>query len=104
VLARRPVPRRRRKGSPSRSPVRPNSSPTSATWPNLADLAGVTDLHHLVEHARPVSDERPAGTPTNDQVIGHYTSTNGGVSWIGSLIQDVAYYAARFRSASRATS
>lgn len=38
-----------------------------------------------------ISDERPAGGATNNQVIGHYTSTNGGASWSGSLTQDVAF-------------
>ncbi|WP_204040696.1 ricin-type beta-trefoil lectin domain protein [Acrocarpospora phusangensis] len=38
-----------------------------------------------------ISDERPSGTPTNNQVIGHYTSTNGGVTWSASLTQDVAF-------------
>ena len=38
-----------------------------------------------------ISDERPAGSATNNQVIGHYTSTNGGASWSGSLTQDVAF-------------
>lgn len=38
-----------------------------------------------------ISDERPANTPTNNQVIGHYTSTNGGVSWSASMTQDVAF-------------
>jgi hypothetical protein len=38
-----------------------------------------------------ISDERPAGTPTNNQVIGHYTSTNGGQTWSASLTQDVAF-------------
>lgn len=38
-----------------------------------------------------ISDERPAGTATNNQVIGHYTSTNGGQSWSSTLTQDVAF-------------
>ncbi|MFZ3572806.1 RICIN domain-containing protein [Streptomyces sp. BH097] len=38
-----------------------------------------------------ISDERPANTPTNNQVIGHYTSTDGGRSWSASLTQDVAF-------------
>ncbi|NUR73860.1 MAG: sugar-binding protein [Hamadaea sp.] len=37
-----------------------------------------------------ISDERPANTATNNQIIGHYTSTNGGASWSGSITQDVA--------------
>ncbi|GAA4095191.1 sialidase family protein [Nonomuraea soli] len=38
-----------------------------------------------------ISDERPSGTPTNNQVIGHYTSTNGGATWSASLTQDLAF-------------
>lgn len=38
-----------------------------------------------------ISDERPAGSPTNDQRIGHYTSTDGGRTWSGTLTEDVAF-------------
>ncbi|WP_433509275.1 ricin-type beta-trefoil lectin domain protein [Nonomuraea sp. CA-143628] len=38
-----------------------------------------------------ISDERPANTPTNNQVIGHYTSANGGQTWSPTLTQDVAF-------------
>lgn len=38
-----------------------------------------------------ISDERPAGSPTNNQVIGHYTSTDGGASWSSTLTPDVAF-------------
>lgn len=38
-----------------------------------------------------ISDERPSGSPTNSQIIGHYTSTNGGASWSGSITPDVAF-------------
>ncbi|RVX39056.1 ricin-type beta-trefoil lectin protein [Nonomuraea polychroma] len=38
-----------------------------------------------------ISDERPANTPTNNQVIGHYTSSDGGRSWSATLTQDVAF-------------
>lgn len=38
-----------------------------------------------------ISDERPANSSTNNQVIGHYTSTNGGASWSSTLVQDVAF-------------
>ncbi|MEU8555622.1 ricin-type beta-trefoil lectin domain protein [Streptomyces anthocyanicus] len=38
-----------------------------------------------------ISDERPANSPTNNQVIGHYTSTDGGRTWSGTLTQDVAF-------------
>lgn len=37
-----------------------------------------------------ISDERPANTPTNNQIIGHYTSTDGGVTWSAALTPDVA--------------
>ncbi|WP_217144110.1 sialidase family protein [Streptomyces sp. AC627_RSS907] len=38
-----------------------------------------------------ISDERPANSPTNNQVIGHYTSTDGGRTWSGTLTRDVAF-------------
>ncbi|GLY16900.1 sugar-binding protein [Kineosporia sp. NBRC 101677] len=38
-----------------------------------------------------ISDERPAGSPTNNQVIGHYTSTNGGASWGSAFTADVSF-------------
>jgi hypothetical protein len=38
-----------------------------------------------------ISDERPAGSPTNNQIIGHYTSTNGGATWSASITPDVAF-------------
>lgn len=38
-----------------------------------------------------ISDERPASTPTNNQIIGHYTSTNGGASWSSTLTTDVSF-------------
>ncbi|MEV4565358.1 ricin-type beta-trefoil lectin domain protein [Nonomuraea sp. NPDC049419] len=38
-----------------------------------------------------ISDERPAGTPTNNQVIGHYTSADGGRTWSSTMTQDVAF-------------
>lgn len=38
-----------------------------------------------------ISDERPANSPTNNQVIGHYTSTDGGATWSSTLTQDVAF-------------
>ncbi|GHF10309.1 sugar-binding protein [Streptomyces spiralis] len=38
-----------------------------------------------------ISDERPANSPTNNQVIGHYTSTDGGRTWSSALTQDVAF-------------
>jgi len=38
-----------------------------------------------------ISDERPANSPTSNQIIGHYTSTNGGASWSAGLTADVAF-------------
>ncbi|UAX58377.2 ricin-type beta-trefoil lectin domain protein [Streptomyces sp. A144] len=38
-----------------------------------------------------ISDERPANTATNNQVIGHYTSADGGRTWSSTLTQDVAF-------------
>lgn len=38
-----------------------------------------------------ISDERPANSATNNQVIGHYTSTDGGVTWSTTLTQDIAF-------------
>ncbi len=38
-----------------------------------------------------ISDERPSGTPTNNQVIGHYTSNDGGVTWSSSFTFDVSF-------------
>ncbi|WP_033337825.1 sialidase family protein [Catenuloplanes japonicus] len=44
-----------------------------------------------------ISDERPANSATNNQIIGHYTSTNGGVSWSSTITQDVAFPADNLR-------
>ncbi|MBE1876063.1 sialidase family protein [Myceligenerans pegani] len=38
-----------------------------------------------------ISDERPAGSPTNNQVIGHYTSSDGGVTWSPDMTVDVSF-------------
>ncbi|GAA4915068.1 hypothetical protein HD597_010708 [Nonomuraea thailandensis] len=38
-----------------------------------------------------ISDERPANSATNNQVIGHYTSTDGGRSWSATMTLDVAF-------------
>lgn len=38
-----------------------------------------------------ISDERPANSATNSQLIGHYTSTNGGASWSATETQDVVF-------------
>lgn len=44
-----------------------------------------------------ISDERPANSPTNNQVIGHYTSTNGGQSWSSTMTVDVSFPADNLR-------
>lgn len=38
-----------------------------------------------------ISDERPANSPTNNQRIGHYTSTDGGQTWSATLTDDVVF-------------
>jgi hypothetical protein len=38
-----------------------------------------------------ISDERPANSATNNQLIGHYTSTNGGISWSSTITPDVSF-------------
>jgi hypothetical protein len=38
-----------------------------------------------------ISDERPANSATNNQKIGHYTSTNGGASWSSTMTDDVVF-------------
>lgn len=38
-----------------------------------------------------ISDERPANSTTNNQKIGHYTSTNGGASWSTTIQDDVVF-------------
>ncbi len=38
-----------------------------------------------------ISDERPSGGSTNNQIIGHYESSNGGSTWTGTITQDVAF-------------
>ncbi|MFD7311665.1 ricin-type beta-trefoil lectin domain protein [Promicromonospora sp. NPDC059942] len=44
-----------------------------------------------------ISDERPANTPTNNQVIGHYTSSDGGRTWSSSMTVDVSFPADNLR-------
>lgn len=44
-----------------------------------------------------ISDERPANSPTNNQRIGHYTSTNGGQTWSTTLTDDVIFPADNLR-------
>lgn len=38
-----------------------------------------------------ISDERPANSATNNQKIGHYTSTNGGATWSSTMTDDVVF-------------
>jgi hypothetical protein len=38
-----------------------------------------------------ISDERPANSATNNQVIGHYTSDDGGQTWSSTFTLDVAF-------------
>ncbi|MDR2929760.1 MAG: DUF1080 domain-containing protein [Propionibacteriaceae bacterium] len=38
-----------------------------------------------------ISDERPSGGSTNNQIIGHFLSTDGGRSWSSSITPDVAF-------------
>ncbi|MFD6448333.1 ricin-type beta-trefoil lectin domain protein [Promicromonospora sp. NPDC060204] len=44
-----------------------------------------------------ISDERPANTPTNNQVIGHYTSSDGGRTWSSTMTVDVSFPADNLR-------
>ncbi len=44
-----------------------------------------------------ISDERPSNSVTNNQIIGHYTSTNGGASWGPTITPDVAFPADNLR-------
>lgn len=38
-----------------------------------------------------ISDERPANSPTNNQLIGHYVSQDGGETWSPDIVKDVAF-------------
>lgn len=38
-----------------------------------------------------ISDERPANSSTNNQIIGYYTSSNGGVSWNSTITPAVSF-------------
>ena len=44
-----------------------------------------------------ISDERPASSATNNQIIGHYTSTDGGQSWSSTMTVDVSFPADNLR-------
>jgi hypothetical protein len=82
------------------------STDYGASWQYLSDCTSTSGMPNTIGHgiwepwfllaengtlACFISDERPAGSPTNDQVIGHYTSTDGGQSWSSSLTLDVAF-------------
>ncbi|MBI5160505.1 MAG: ricin-type beta-trefoil lectin domain protein [Micrococcales bacterium] len=82
------------------------STDRGQTWNYLSNCTSTSGLPNSVGHgiwepaflvlpdntlACFISDERPANTPTNNQVIGHYISTNGGASWTSTLTQDVAF-------------
>ena len=38
-----------------------------------------------------ISDERPSGGATNNQIIGHFTSADGGATWSSPITPDVAF-------------
>ena len=82
------------------------STDHGASWQYLSNCTQTSGLPNTIGHgiwepwfllapnntlACFISDERPAGSPTNNQIIGHYTSTNGGVSWSGTITPDVAF-------------
>lgn len=82
------------------------STDHGATWSYLSECTSTSGLPNTIGHgiwepwfhqaadgrlACFISDERPAGTPTNNQVIGHYLSTDGGASWGSTLVQDIAF-------------
>lgn len=82
------------------------STDKGQTWSYLSNCAQTSGLPNTQGHgiweptfvvanndtlACFISDERPANSSTNNQIIGHFTSTNGGVSWSSSITQDVAF-------------
>ncbi|MFJ4620709.1 ricin-type beta-trefoil lectin domain protein [Streptomyces sp. NPDC088812] len=82
------------------------STDHGVTWQYLSDCTSTSGLPNSIGHgirepwfllaenntlACFISDERPAGSSTNNQVIGHYTSTDGGLTWSSSLTEDVAF-------------
>ncbi|TXK19515.1 sialidase family protein [Homoserinibacter sp. GY 40078] len=82
------------------------STDHGSTWSYLSDCTSTSGLPNSWGHgiwepaflvadndtlACVISDERPANSSTNNQVIGHYTSTNGGATWSTTLTQDVAF-------------
>lgn len=44
-----------------------------------------------------ISDERPSNSATNNQLIGHYTSADGGLTWSSSITPDVVFPADNLR-------
>lgn len=82
------------------------STDDGATWQFLSNCTQTSGLPNSIGHgiwepaflvadndtlACFISDERPAGSPTNNQIIGHYTSTNGGVTWSSTITPDVSF-------------
>ncbi|GAA3545051.1 sialidase family protein [Nonomuraea rosea] len=82
------------------------STDHGVTWTYLSNCTQTSGLPNTIGHgiwepwfllapnntlACFISDERPANSSTNNQVIGHYTSTNGGQTWSSTLTQDVAF-------------
>ncbi|MEV5888457.1 ricin-type beta-trefoil lectin domain protein [Nonomuraea fuscirosea] len=82
------------------------STDHGVTWTYLSNCTQTSGLPNTIGHgiwepwflltpnntlACFISDERPANTPTNNQVIGHYTSTDGGQSWSATMTQDVVF-------------
>jgi len=82
------------------------STDHGVTWQYLSDCTRTSGLPDTIGHgiwepwfllapnntlACFISDERPANSPANNQIIGHYTSTDGGRTWSSALTQDVAF-------------
>ena len=91
-----PVRRGTRATSPRRRSRCSRAPTTALTWQYLSNCTQTSGQPNTVGHgiwepwfllapnntlACFISDERPAGPPTNNQIIGHYTSTNGGATW-----------------------
>ena len=88
------------------------STDKGQTWSYLSNCTQTSGLPNSIGHgiwepsflvadnntlACFISDERPANSATNNQSIGHYTSTNGGASWSASATPDVAFPADNLR-------
>ncbi|MFF9565212.1 ricin-type beta-trefoil lectin domain protein [Leifsonia sp. NPDC014704] len=82
------------------------STDKGQTWQYLSDCTSTSGLPNSWGHgiwepaflvtanntlACFISDERPANSATNNQLIGHYTSTNGGLTWSSTQTQDVVF-------------